>query len=181
MANLFGLIKVRMKVISSKTISTERASTDGPTDESTTASGSTIRWKARAPSPGVTAVDMLAAIKTTKSMVMEPLSGLTVVNTSENGAKASNTEKAYTLKKVKNVKESGKWARGSNGSKRPHHRLTVHSSESLLVTKSSYFLYKKFCLISLLDSQNLKFKNIIINCIPNMLLALMFTEFRLTF
>ena len=76
-ANSFGLTRAHIMEISFKIIFMAKASTNGLTVESTTASGSITRWRAKEHSHGATAVDMREITRTIRSMVMEPLSGQT--------------------------------------------------------------------------------------------------------
>ena len=109
--NSSGPTRALMKATSSKTIFTARANTDGLTVASTMANGSTTKWKAKAPSPGAMAAYTLAAIRMIRNMDKEHSSGPTAASISVSGAKANNTAKAYTSKKAKNGRESGKWAK----------------------------------------------------------------------
>lgn len=100
---------------SARTTSTERASTSGPTVESTKASGSTTRWRVRESSHGVTAEDMWVNIRTIKKTGSEPSNGPTAESTSDSGAKASNTARGNTSKKVRAAMASGKWVKELSG------------------------------------------------------------------
>lgn len=105
-------------VTSSKTTSTVKENTDGLMEESTEVNGLTIRWKAKEPSPGVMADDMLVCTRMIKSMDKVPSNGQMVVSTLASGAKASSTEKENTSRKERAGKESGRWVRESSGSRK---------------------------------------------------------------
>lgn len=112
--------------ISSKITSTAKESTDGLTEEFTEVSGSTTRWREKEPSLGVTEEDTSECIRMIKSTVTVPSSGQMVVNTSENGVKANNTARESTLKKESAGKESGRWVKESNGSKKtPNNEINL--------------------------------------------------------
>ena len=115
--NSFGLIKALIMEISSKTIFTDKVSINGLMVVSTTDSGWTTRWRAKALSPGAMVVDTKATTRMIKSTGTEPSSGPMAGNISASGAKANSTEKEFTSKRARRDKESGRWARGLSGSK----------------------------------------------------------------
>ena len=78
--NLFGPILVPMKEIFSKIIFMVLVNTNGLTVEFTKENGLIIKWKEREFLLGVTVVVMSVAIKMIRSMAMELLNGLMVVN-----------------------------------------------------------------------------------------------------
>ena len=127
--NLSGPTRALLKATSSKTIFTARANTDGLTVASTMANGSTTKWKAKGPSHGAMAGDTLAAIRMIRSMDKEHSSGPPAVSILVSGAKANNTGKAYTSKKAKNGRESGRWVKELNGSRRLPSKLTEPASK----------------------------------------------------
>lgn len=115
--NSFGLINLPIMETFSRTISTARESIVGLTAVFTMANGSTIKWKAKVPLPGVTEEDMKETIRMIKSMDTEPSSGQMVGNTLVTGAKVNNTVKVCTSKRAKRDKASGRWARELSGSR----------------------------------------------------------------
>ena len=116
----------------SRTTFTDKVSIVGLTAVSTTVSGSTTRWRAKAPSLGVTEEDMKETTRMIKSTAMVPSSGLMVESTSVTGAKVSNTAKVSTSKRAKRDKVSGRWARELNGSRIPQALQTNDHFEFLL-------------------------------------------------
>jgi hypothetical protein len=78
--SLFGAIKVLMMAISFKIIYMVLVSMFGQMGEYTTENGLIIKWKDKVLLLGVTGVNMLVSIKTTKSMEREHLNGQMVVN-----------------------------------------------------------------------------------------------------
>ena len=78
--SLFGAIKVLMMVISFKIIYMVLVSMFGQMGEYTTENGLIIKWKDKVLLLGVTGVNMLVSIKTTKNMEREHLNGQMVVN-----------------------------------------------------------------------------------------------------
>jgi hypothetical protein len=102
---------------SSRTTFTDKVSIVGLMAVSTTVSGSTTRWRAKAPSLGVTEEDMKETTRMIKNTATVPLNGLMVESTSVTGAKVSNMEKVSTSKRAKRDKESGRWARELSGSR----------------------------------------------------------------
>jgi hypothetical protein len=115
--NLFGAIRVHTTETSIKTTFMGKANTYGLTEESTKASGSTIRWKATACLLGATAVDMWANTKTTKSMDKALSNGQMVGSILDNGAKGNNTDKVLISRKVKREKAPGTWEKELSGLK----------------------------------------------------------------
>lgn len=107
----FGLIRALTRETFSKTISTDKVSIYGQTEEFTTVNGSTIRWRAMVRLLGVTDVDTSDNTKMTRSMVTVLSSGQTEESTSESGSKVSSTAKVYISRRVKRGKESGRWVR----------------------------------------------------------------------
>ena len=77
---LFGAIKVLMMAISFKIIYMVLVSMFGLMGEYTTENGLIIKWKDKVLLLGVTGVNMLVSIKTTKNMEREHLNGQMVVN-----------------------------------------------------------------------------------------------------
>lgn len=109
--NSFGLINQPTMETSSRIISTEKANTDGLMAEFITANGLIIRWRERVLSPGVMEEGTLETTKMIRSTATEPLNGQMVENILESGVRVSNTEKEFTLKKVRRDKVSGRWER----------------------------------------------------------------------
>ena len=115
--NSYGLTKAHIMETSSRTTFTDKVSIVGLMAVSTTDSGSTTRWRVKAPSLGAMEEDMKETTRMIKSMAMVPSSGLMVESTSVTGVKVSNTEKVSTSKRVKRDKASGRWARELSGSR----------------------------------------------------------------
>ena len=67
-------------------------------------------------SRGATVVDTLDNTRTIRNMATELSNGQTEGNTLESGSKVSSTERAYTSKKGRRDKASGRWAKGLSGS-----------------------------------------------------------------
>ena len=134
-------------VIFSKTIFTDKASINGLMVVFTMDNGLTTKWKDKERLLGVMGVDMKETTKMIKSMVMVLLSGLTVENISENGAKANNMAKEFTSKKAKRGKVSGKWVKELSGSRLPRptndlrkiKQLHYYIIFVLIAQKLSYF------------------------------------------
>jgi len=138
--NLSGPTRAHMKATSSKTIFTARANTDGPMVECTTDNGLTIKWKDKAPLHGAMEGAMLVAMRMIKSMDMVHSSGPMAVSILVSGAKANNTAKAYTSKKVKKGRVSGKWAKELNGLRRLPSKPTEQPSkyETILLSDINF-------------------------------------------
>ena len=66
------------------------------------------------------------------------LSGPTVANTSENGAKANNTARVSILRRARSGKEFGRWARELSGSRLRRRQLMGRNSEGLLPNQLIY-------------------------------------------
>jgi hypothetical protein len=152
--NSFGLIKALIMETSSKTIFMDKESISGQMVVFTTVSGLITKWKDKAPSLGVMAVDTRETIKMIRNMVMELLSGLTAESILETGARVNNMEKEFTSKRVKRDKVSGKWEKELSGS-----RITRPTNEPQQIFSPS-FRFKTLNIHFMIMSINTKINRI---------------------
>jgi len=115
--NSSGVIRVPMMVTFIRTTSMVLVSTSGLTAEFTRVIGLTIEWKVGVFSPGVTVVSTWASTETIRNTALARLHGRTGGATRVNGTKENNMGRVFTLRKVRNVTEYGKWAKELNGLK----------------------------------------------------------------
>lgn len=94
--NSCGLTKAHTKATSLIIISMDAVSTAGPTDVSSTATGSTIAWRVMESLLGATDESTSESTKMTRSTATVCSLGLTAAVTMANGSRVSNTAKEFT-------------------------------------------------------------------------------------
>ncbi len=115
-ASLCGPMTVLMKAISSKIIFTALENTNGKTDESMKENGRTTKCKAKAPSHGPMEENTSETTFKTEKKALESSLLRTAESTKASGLMENSTEGESSKRKVFRERESGKMAKGSNGS-----------------------------------------------------------------